>query len=47
MRVLNDYGRHLPMLMNSPKAVSTTKRGIIPFSKANLATIMLASVPMT
>ncbi len=34
------------MLKNSPKAVPTTKKGCIPFGKADLATIMQASVPM-
>jgi hypothetical protein len=47
MGVLNDYVRHLPTLKDSPKAVLTTKKGSIPFGKADLAAIMLASVPMT
>jgi hypothetical protein len=47
MGVLNDYVRHLLMLKDSPKAVLTTKKGSIPFGKADLAAIMLASVPMT
>ncbi len=47
MGVLNDYVKHLPMLKDSPKAVPTTKKGNIPFSKANLATIVLLSVPMS
>jgi hypothetical protein len=46
MGVLNDYVRHLPTLKDSPKAVPTTKKGNIPFGKADLAAIMLASVPM-
>ncbi len=46
MGVLNDYIRHLPTLMDSPKAVPTTKKGNIPFGKADLATIVLTSVPM-
>ncbi len=44
--VLNDYVKHLPTLKNSIKAVPTTKKGNIPFGKANLATIVLLSVPM-
>jgi hypothetical protein len=47
MGVLNDYVRHLPTLKNSPKAVPTTKKGNVPFGKADLAAIMLVSVLMT
>jgi hypothetical protein len=47
MGVLNDYIRHLPTLKDSPKAVSTTKKGNNPFGKADLAAIVLTSVPMT
>jgi hypothetical protein len=46
MGVLNDYVRHLPALKDSPKAVSKTKKGNVPFGKADLAVIMLAAVPM-
>jgi hypothetical protein len=46
MRVLNDYVRHLPTLKDSPKAVPTTKKGNIPFGKADLVAIVLASVLM-
>jgi hypothetical protein len=46
MGVLNDYVRHLPTMMDTPKAVPTTKKGNIPFGKADLAAIGLASVPM-
>jgi hypothetical protein len=46
MGVLNDHVRYLPMLKDSPKAVPMTKKGNIPFSEANLAAIVLASVPM-
>ncbi len=46
MGVLNDYVRYLPTLKDSPKAVPTTKKGNIPLSKADLAAIVLASVPM-
>ncbi len=47
MGVLNDYVRHLPTLKDSPKAVPATKKGNVPFGKADLAAIVLASVPMT
>ncbi len=40
MEVLNGYLRHLPMLKNSPKAVTTTKKGNIPFAEADLASII-------
>jgi hypothetical protein len=46
MEVLNGYLRHLPALKNSPKAVTTTKKGNIPFVEADLASIILASVPI-
>jgi hypothetical protein len=46
MGVLNDYVKHLPMLKDSSKAVLTTKKGNIPFGKADLATIVLLSVSM-
>jgi hypothetical protein len=47
MGVLNDYVRHLPTLKDSPKAVPMTKKRNIPFCKADLATIVLVSVPMS
>ncbi len=43
---MNDYVRHLSTLKDSPKAVLTTKKGNIPFGGADLAAIVLASVPM-
>jgi hypothetical protein len=46
MGVLNDYVKHLPTLKDSSKAVLTTKKGIIPFGEADLAAIVLSSVPM-
>ncbi len=46
MGVLNDYVRHLSTLKDSSKAVPTTKKGNIPFGKADLAAIVLSSVPM-
>jgi hypothetical protein len=46
MGLLNDYIKHLPTLKDSSKAVPTTKKGNIPFGKADLAAIVLLSVPM-
>ncbi len=46
MGVLNDYIKHLPTLKDSSKAVPTTKKGNIHFSKADLAAIVLSSVLM-
>jgi hypothetical protein len=47
MGVLNDYVKHLPTLKDSSKAVPTTKKGNIPFGEADLAVIVLPSVPMS
>jgi hypothetical protein len=47
MGVLNDYVKHLPTLKDSSKAVPTTKKGNIPFGEADLAAIVLSSVPMS
>jgi hypothetical protein len=47
MGVLNDYIKHLPMLKDSSRAVLTTKKGNIPFGKADLAAIVLLSVLMS
>jgi hypothetical protein len=47
MGVLNDYVKHLPTLKDSSKAVPTMKKGNIPFSEADLATIVLSSVLMS
>ncbi len=47
MGVLNDYVKYLPTLKDSSKAVPTTKKGNIPFGEADLATIVLLSVPMS
>jgi hypothetical protein len=46
MGVLNDCVKHLPMMKDSSKAVPTTKKGNISFSKADLAAIVLFSVLM-
>ncbi len=47
MGLLNDYLRYFPVLKDIPKAVPMMKKGNIPFGKADLAAILLASVPMT
>jgi hypothetical protein len=47
MGVLIDYVKHLPTLKDSSKAVPATKKGNIPFGKADLAAIVLLSVPMS
>jgi hypothetical protein len=47
MGVLNDYVKHLPTLKDSTKAVPMTKKGNIPFGKADLAAIVLSSIPMS
>jgi hypothetical protein len=47
MGVLNDYVKHLPMLKDSSKAVTTMKKGNIPFGEADLSAIVLLSVPMS
>jgi hypothetical protein len=47
MGVLNDYIKHLPTLKDSSKAVPITKKGNIPFGKADLAAIVLLSVLMS
>ncbi len=47
MGVLNDYVKHLLTLKDGSKAVPTTKKGNIPCGKADLATIVLLSVPMS
>ncbi len=46
MGLLNDYVRHLPTLKDSSKAVSMTRKRNIPFGEADLAAIVLLSVPM-
>ncbi len=46
MGVLNDYISHLPMVFNSPMAVEGTKKGNVPFDEADLAGIVLNSVPV-
>jgi hypothetical protein len=46
MGVLIDYVKQLPTLKDSSKAVPITKKGNIPFGKADLAAIVLLSVLM-
>jgi hypothetical protein len=46
MGVLNDYVKHLPTFEDSSKAVPMMKKGNIPFGEADLAAIVLSSVPM-
>ncbi len=46
MGVLNNYLTHLPMVFNSPMAVEGTKKGNVPFDEADLAIIVLNSVPV-
>jgi hypothetical protein len=46
MGVLNDYVKHLPTLKDSSKAVPMMKKDNILFGKADLAAIVLLSVPM-
>ncbi len=47
MGVSNDYVKHLPTLKDSSKAVQTMKKGNNPFGEADLAAIVLLSVPMS
>jgi hypothetical protein len=46
MGVLNDYVKHLPTFKDSSKAVPMMKKDNIPFGEADLAAIVLSSVPM-
>jgi hypothetical protein len=46
MGVLNDYLAHLPTVFNSSMAVEGTKKGNVPFNEADLAGIILNSVPV-
>jgi hypothetical protein len=47
MGILNDYLAHLPMVVNSHMAVEGTKKGNVPFDEADLAGIVLNSVPVS
>ena len=45
--LLNDYIAHLPSVKDSPAAVQDTKKGNVLFDEADLADIILKSVPPT
>ncbi len=47
MGILNNYLSHLPKVFNSPMAVEGTKKGNVPFDEADLAGIVLNSVPVS
>jgi hypothetical protein len=47
MGLLNDYLAFLPTVTNSPMAVEDTKTGNVPFDKADLASVILKSLPPT
>jgi hypothetical protein len=47
MGILNDYLAHLPTVFNSSMAVEGTKKGNVPFDEADLAGIILNSVPVS
>jgi hypothetical protein len=46
MGVLNDYLAHLPTVFKSSMAIEGTKKGNVPFDEAELAGIVLNSVPV-
>jgi hypothetical protein len=45
--LLNDYLAYLPTVKDSPMAVEDTKKGNVPFDEADLASIILKSLPPT
>jgi hypothetical protein len=47
MGILNDYIAFLPTVYNSSMAVEGTKKGNVPFNEADLARIILNSVPVS
>ncbi len=47
MGILNNYLSHLPTVFNSPMAIEGTKKGSVPFNEADLAGIVLNSVPVS
>ncbi len=47
MGILNDYLAHLPTVFNSSMAIEGTKKGNVPFDEADLAGIILNSVPVS
>jgi hypothetical protein len=46
MQQLSGYLKYLPTLKNSPRAVATTKKGNVPFEADDLASIILAALPL-
>jgi hypothetical protein len=47
MGILNDYLSYLPTVFNSPMAIEGTKKGNVLFDEADLARIVLNSVPVS
>ncbi len=47
MGVLNGYLSFLPMVFNSPMAIDGTKKGNMPFNEADLAEMVLNSIPVS
>jgi hypothetical protein len=47
MGILNNYLSFLPMVFNSSKVIVGTKKGNVPFDEADLAGIILNSVPVS
>jgi hypothetical protein len=47
MGIFNNYLAHLPKVFNSPMAVEGTKKGNVPFNEADVARIVLNSVPVS
>ena len=45
MGLLNEYLAYLPTVKDSPMAVEDTKKGIVPFDEADLASIILKLLP--
>ena len=47
MGLLNNYLAYLPTVKDSPRAVEDTKKGNVPFSEADLAGIVLQTIPIS
>ena len=47
MQQLSGYLEFLPTLKNSSRAVATTKKGNVPFEAADLASVILAALPLS
>jgi hypothetical protein len=45
MGLLNDYLAYLPTVKDSSMAIEDTKKGNVPFDKADLARIVLKAIP--